>query len=140
MRQRVLVCGSILLGLGFLFIAGFYLLRPRPRIDQATLDRIQIGMAESEVIEIVGAPPGDYGVGRYEMDVTGSMLFPMPVDANEQRWVGQEKAIVISLDADGKVNRKRLADVWREYDSQFDMLCRLARLKDRKEPPWHFVW
>src|SRR5438128_1751089 len=126
MRRRFLISFTLLIGLAAAVFLGFWAMQPRPRIDQETLDKIQIGMTEREVIDIIGAPPGDYGVGNAEVDdwdptARGRWPAMLKLDDDERSWLGHEKAIVVAFDETRKVSGKRLANVWRDADSHFDV-------------------
>src|SRR5262249_22209631 len=71
---------------------------PHPRIDQASLNQIQMGMTEQEVWAVIGAPPGDYSLHEV-VDTFGT-----PVEGKCcQEWIGNGVSIVVGFDADGRV-------------------------------------
>jgi hypothetical protein len=79
-------------------VAAILFIAPHPRIDQASLDQIQMGMTEQEVRAVIGAPPGDYSVHEV-VDTFG----PHVEGKFHQEWVGNGMSIVVGYDADGRV-------------------------------------
>jgi hypothetical protein len=139
MRRRVLLSVSILAVLAIGIFVGGWLLQPKPRIDQESYDRIKVGMTLAEVEAIIGAPPGDYGVGTGEIEVwftwevkTGDVHWPRLPAGERKEWLGQQHAITVWVNAAGKVVDHSMPPVFREYDSTFDRLLGMLGLKDKK--------
>jgi hypothetical protein len=145
MRRRIFIWAGLFIVLGVSLLTGYWFARPHPRIDQATVDKIQPGMTEQEVIDIIGAPPGNYGLGHGEMDEwvelirtmriynqTGNNPWFEPAPLAVKDWLGQEHGIRVSFDPQGNVVRADFNSVWREYDSHYDMILVWCRLKDRR--------
>jgi hypothetical protein len=142
MRWRLVLCLAVVVCTVAALVAGYWYMRPRPPIDQASFDKIQIAMTEAEVIEIIGAPPGNYGMGEGELDPwpRGKMpFFDPPPGAPIKLWMGQDFSIEIWLDEQGKVGDKTSHHVRREYESVFDMVCQMLKLKERRLRPPPFV-
>jgi hypothetical protein len=78
------------------------------RIGRPGFARIQSGMTEVEVWELLGGPPGDYTGGRW-------VPRGRPCSGPPPRlWVGQTLAIRVWLDeAEGRVIGKEIVDVQR---------------------------
>jgi hypothetical protein len=130
----------------FAGVAGYWFLQPHPRIDAETLQKIQVGMTEREVIDIIGAPPGNYGFGEGEVEpiFTDWIMWDTndpelrtprgPVQLSDSRtWLGQESGIEVFFDIDGKVASKSQRTVWRPYESHYDKICQMLRLKGPKQ-------
>jgi hypothetical protein len=66
--------------------------RPRGRITRENFDRIQEGMTEAEVQEILGGPDGYYTDRPVIVLVEGTMF--------RRRWVGDEGVVTIELTFD----------------------------------------
>src|SRR5437870_3671391 len=134
-RRRMLISVSILALVALGIFVGGWLLQPKPRIDRAAADQIKPGMTLREVEEIIGVPPGDYGVGKGETQPTWESLqwpFKRPPHTT-QEWLGQENAISVWIDDDGKVTGHSFQPVYREYDSTFDRLLGMIGLKQKKQ-------
>jgi hypothetical protein len=152
MRRRVIISVLAFVAIASAVLAAFWFTRPHPRIDDVTLLKIERGMTEQQVIEIIGAPPGNYGFGEGDIDMWEELLrsttqlrfvdqaTPGGPNAFDTRptiakdWLGADQGIRATF-ADGKVVRAEMHRVWREYDSHFDRLLVLMRLKDRKVRP-----
>lgn len=135
MRKRICLCAGVLTCLVFAGVAGYWFLQPHPRIDAETLQKIQVGMTEREVIDIIGAPPGNYGVGEGELNPFNVSTFWIFPEKSVKTWLGRDKAIQIGFADDGKVLSKNIGNVWREYDSHLHMVGVWFRLADRKPRP-----
>src|SRR5262245_12571564 len=137
MRRRIAVSAIVLLIVAGLIVVGYWLLQPHPRIDKAALDRIELGMTEAQVVEIIGAPPGNYGLGDAEFERSHivdarAVIVELPDPASSKSWMGQTHGIEIGFDANGKVVTKDLHTLWREYDSHFDWMCQTLRIREKK--------
>ena len=98
-RKRLLLC---LAACGLLFANGFLLLslKTGPRINQASFDRIQEGMTEAEVVEILGGPAGDYGPG---MELRSAKLVQVGYWPARivKRWSFGDSAVTVWFNTDG---------------------------------------
>jgi hypothetical protein len=132
MRRRMLISVSILAVLAIGVFALGWLLQPKPRIDQETLDKTKVGMTRSEVESIIGAPPGNYGVGEGTIEFWSGRR---PLQHQEHKvWLGQKHAIRVWFDAEGKVYERDFVVVYREYDSSFDRILGFFGLKEKNQP------
>ena len=136
MGRRIMNSAAGLMVLAIVAVVSMWLLRPHPRINEESFNAIQVGMTEQEVVAIIGAPAGNYGLGRAEEgDVFAVAAIMLELDHStgpKKDWFGPEKGIRIGSDLEGKVMTKRLYGVWREYDSPLDMVCVWCRLKAPK--------
>jgi len=92
--RRWLVCIFLV---AIIFSASFavWLIIPGSPITQANCDRIQTGMTEREVEEILGGP------------ATETLQWPETVDeALIKHWGANDASILVFFDADGRVIRK----------------------------------
>ena len=97
---------------------------PGPRIDQGSFEKIQTGMTQQEVENLIGCSPGNYN-GRWRIFHDGGLEGS---DDRYKEWVGQEMAILVWLDGDGKVSRKESLSLgMTRRDSFLDRLRRLLR-------------
>jgi hypothetical protein len=135
MRKRIVICSLTFLALAAGSFAAFWFLQPRPRIDEQAFARIEHGMTEQQVIDIIGAPPGNYGVGEGELNPFNVSTFWIFPEKSVKTWLGRDKAIQIGFADDGKVLSKNIGNVWREYDSHLHMVGVWFRLADRKPRP-----
>jgi hypothetical protein len=149
MRRRTLICAAGFAAIAAAVFAGYWFTRPHPRIDGATLWQIQPGMTEQQVIDIIGAPPGNYGLGHGEMETWTELMKiliegPKPRPWSEEQpvrltivkdWLGPDQGIRVHFDLEGKVASAEIHAVWREYESHYDMLLVWCRLRDRKPRP-----
>jgi hypothetical protein len=130
MRCRLWISVSILAVVAVGLFVGGWLMLPKPRINEESFGRIKIGMTQAQVEEIIGAPPGDYGVSKCELDVWHSDSMRLPAWTCKQ-WLGQHDAITVWLDAEGKVADLSIWPVFRDYDSTFDQLLGYIGLKEK---------
>jgi hypothetical protein len=134
--RRVLISMSIPAVLAIGIFVGGWLLQPKPRINQETLDGIKVGMTLSEVEATIGAPPGDYGVGKGEIEFWTGREPPRGKLRNDYKaWLGQTGAICVWFDANGKAADYEVFDVYREHDSNFDRLLAWLGLKAKNPQP-----
>jgi hypothetical protein len=130
MRRRILISAAVFVAITTILLGGYWLLQPRPRIDEETCNKIEIGMTEREVIDLIGSPPGNYGLG--EATIMHKSWIYTREPAGKKDWLGPKTAIRVVFDDDGKVRDKCLYDVWREYDSVWDMALVMLHLKERR--------
>jgi hypothetical protein len=98
MRRRKRL--AALAGLAVVVAAWVIVLWPRPvRITKASYDRIREDMSRAEVYAILG-PPGDYATGPQ------ALSWPLGTDRLTDRWYGDEYAIGLVLDQNGRVRVK----------------------------------
>jgi hypothetical protein len=131
--RRILLASLAFFGVVIVVLLVFWLLQPHPRIDAETCEKIQAGMTEREVIDIIGAPAGDYGVGKGEIEIYTRGYIWKVDDPRVKNWLGQEKAIEIVFTDEGKVESRALRDVWRPYESQLDRILQMLQLKERRQ-------
>lgn len=96
MRRLLLLAGVAVLGI-VTFLVDLSM-RPRVRINQESFDRIQIGMTQLEVEEILGGPPDRY-TGR-----RGTFSVAIDSMSSQKQWIGDEGTIYVQLSWD---RRKR---------------------------------
>jgi hypothetical protein len=136
MRRRILISASIIALLAASLFLGGWLLQPKPRIDIATFQQIRIGMTLPEVEAIIGAPPGDYGVGKGVLFDLGLDMDPREIDTRVRKdWLAKDEAISIWLDEQGTVQRMLMPSVHRDYDNTLDWLMVELGIKARKARP-----
>lgn len=116
---------------------GSWLLRPRSAITPENAAKIQRGMTLTEVEKLLGGPrrnestgplAGDYslltrlhGVGAATLDFDGNWTFD--VTQNNQ-WVNNSLAILVLLDAEGRVEWHESYPVHRVQEPILDMIRR----------------
>jgi hypothetical protein len=87
-----------------------------PHINTQTFEQICPGMTVAEVEAILGVPPGDYTGGKvkiYHEEVREGVRRGNVVGPGDHytEWVGEEIAVLVWLDDDGKVARKEWLDI-----------------------------
>ncbi|HMF15961.1 MAG TPA: hypothetical protein VKE98_02090 [Gemmataceae bacterium] len=87
---------------------GARLLTPRHRINRESLEKIQVGMTLEEVEAILGVPPGDYATKEIGI-----------------AWVGEEGAIHVMLNPEGRVSYLAWLEPWRELIGEVTFLDKL---------------
>ncbi|MCI0376235.1 MAG: hypothetical protein L0215_01380 [Gemmataceae bacterium] len=107
----------LLLGAGY---AVLWLTGPGHRINALSFERIQEGMTEKEVEEILGVPAGDYGTKAHPE------LTVLPL-GDRKRWTSDDAQIVVDFDKRGLVVLKRLGFV-RVGESIWQKLRRWLRI------------
>jgi hypothetical protein len=111
MKPRIFLLACSLLAVAILF-AALWLGRPRPvpspcPVDDRpqTIEKLQIGMHEREVVALLGAPAGDYRTDKtigFHFDIDGP-LPPGPGEAVEKDWLTDEWMIRVWFGPDGTV-------------------------------------
>ena len=101
MRKRALF---VIAGLTLAMISGFVgllFLLPDPPVSTARFAKVQKGMTQAEVEELLGGPPGDYQTGR------GSGMFVIdflsPGDSVSKEWTGDDGVALVAFDRSGRV-------------------------------------
>jgi outer membrane protein assembly factor BamE (lipoprotein component of BamABCDE complex) len=133
MRKIALSAAALLVLIAVAFAVYCYT-RPQPRIDEETLAKIKDGMTEREVIDVIGAPAGNYGLGDGEMPFL--LWYSNEPKGVAKDWLGHENGLRVWFDSDGKVVASRLSAVWRPYESHLDMVLQMMHLK---EPRWKAI-
>jgi hypothetical protein len=135
-RYRIVICLSILSLLTAGVFFGGWLLQPKPRVDFETYQQIRIGMTLRDVEAIIGAPPGDYGVGKGVLLDFGLDTAPGEIDTRVRKdWLLGDQGISIWLDEMGTVQRMLMPGVHRDYDNTLDWLMVELGIKARKARP-----
>jgi len=109
-RRRAIYCGSalafVLAGLTSLWLWT----RETVHITRENFERIQIGMTQKDVEEILGGPPGDYRQRKsieYEGRSWHELIIKVqPTPASHPMWWGTRGAIQINLTEEGQVREK----------------------------------
>src|SRR5436309_3337545 len=129
MSRRIFISVTIVATIALAIFLGGWVMQPRPRIDQETFDKIKVGMTGREVEELIGAPPGDYGIGIGELEIAFTYWIEDPdwpdyqkrmLDREELKtktlvrkdWLGANLAIAIWTDVDGNVCEKTTHTVY----------------------------
>ena len=60
MRRRLLVFAVLVIALVAVVAAGYWAIAPAQRLGRAGYERVQLGMTEAEVEDVLGAPPGSH--------------------------------------------------------------------------------
>jgi hypothetical protein len=90
-------------------------------------------MKFSDVNAALGAPPGDYGLGKitsiggvgkaevlfYDLDEKSLALFR---GGTSYKWIGDDVAVRVMFDGDGKMTSCFHVFIWREPTTYFDRL------------------
>jgi hypothetical protein len=101
-RKRVLLWAGLLVLLAGVGMAGVLWVTPAPsRISHATVERIQPGMAKSEVERLLGGPPGDYTTRPLVSLMDSTRLVP-PV--TPVRWLGDQGEVAVYFDQEERVS------------------------------------
>jgi hypothetical protein len=135
MRTKVVLgCWLVVVVVGSL---GCFCYPPTPqhRINKEGFEDIRFGMTLTEVEDVLGGPPGDYGRSKGEIldSVCGSSLSnAIEVDPNGKNWLASEFAITVCFDDEGRVTGKGTALVYRPYDTFFEMLQQQVGLIPKK--------
>ena len=112
------------LGLLLELVAGLFggLTPPRRRMGRTGFTRIQTGMSEVEVWEILGGPPGEY---TRERRIARGAPWPRPLP---RQWVRGRAVIRVWLDAaEGRVIGKEILEGQRAPAGVLAALCRWLR-------------
>jgi hypothetical protein len=139
MRRR-LYCA---LGLVALAVLGFGVVlrwtRPQHNISVDGCEAISRDMTREQVVRLLGVPPGNYSVGNVQVMAGGPGNYQKVPEfaaywqtwgreATTEIWVGQEAAIVVGFDKQGKVQRADYFLVHRfDEESPDPLLNRLRR-------------
>lgn len=75
---------------------------PPHRINSKSAEKIHQGMARSEVLEILGAEPGDYSNGRCRMTCWVDTE-DFPKGAFQEEWRAEHVLVQVHFDAAGRV-------------------------------------
>jgi hypothetical protein len=114
--------------------------RHRCPITRENFEKIQVGMTEKEVEDILQLPPGDYSTGQVVFDLPPELFQgDSEVDARllllillgkepTIGWMGDRAIITVFLDATGRVVSKDFTDVRRKSESILDKLRRWIRV------------
>jgi hypothetical protein len=77
-------------------------------MNEATFDRVEVGMSEADVNALLGGPAGDYTT----MNVLQAPVRPMGrTGTTPTGWFGNEGTIVIGFDEDRRVAWKQFINV-----------------------------
>jgi hypothetical protein len=105
---------------GAIAVLFLWVLWPKDRLNEKGFDLIQKGMTQKEVEAILGVPPGDYSNGAVAMtpEVGSGLMFgpgimvsiheylrdttPREDGCCANFWIGNEQAIQVTFDSDGK--------------------------------------
>jgi hypothetical protein len=117
MKRKLKWIAAVLIVLLLGFVAAVYFW-PRDRITAASWEKIQIGMTEKEVEEILGKP-GVSGVAFVKhvevspISFTGPVLVEEPESPSdsEKYWIGQRGIMRIGFDKACEVAVKRFQEV-----------------------------
>jgi hypothetical protein len=101
-------CAAVaLLLLGGVFFVCFTQFSP-PAMDEASFDRIDVGMSEADVNSLLGGPAGDYTT----TDVLQSPVRLLGKDGTTaKQWAGNKGSIVIGFDDGNRVAWKQFIKV-----------------------------
>jgi hypothetical protein len=103
-------------------------------------------MTLAEVEAIIGAPPGDYGVGEClstfvtvgsKISVASGIDAPRR-DLVQKDWHGQDHTITVWFE-DGKLHKKQHWREFREYESSFDLVLCWIGIKQKRESQFFTV-
>lgn len=141
MRKRLIKGIALVAVLAAAGIAAILYFGPSPRIDDASLAQIRQGMTLAQVERLIGAPAGDYGFGNGELmnEVFWPVLDRFQESATAKVWRGQDMAIVVEFDEDGRAKGQTKLIVYRPYESCWDMLLQKLKLRQPK-PRQEFIW
>ena len=124
--MRKLLIGMVAVGL---VLAGgvFALVMPRQcPVNRAAFERIEVGMTQSEVEQILGGPPGDY---RTRPDDTWRVM------VWDEWWLGDEGDVSVGFTPGGAVERAEFSEKPPYHPGQVALVrWRLKRLKERWLP------
>jgi hypothetical protein len=135
MFRRIIIGVVILGGLAAALFAVVWFFQPHPRIDRDVYDMIKPGMTERDLIDLIGAPPGDYGLGKGWPLFDGIGGGDMVVGQSTRQWLGQDVAIVVVLDSSGVVEQALFSDfVIRDYDGHWHRIFCWLRLAEKRPP------
>jgi hypothetical protein len=98
-RRWRLLCLAVTL---CLWLSGLlvWLTLPGPRISQTSFEQIRPGMTRAEVEAVLGVSAGNYTGGRVKI------VHGVPPDDGYAEWVGEDVAVLVWLDDEGRVSRK----------------------------------
>ena len=95
MKKRRIYWLTFAACVGLAVFWGVRLLTPPHRINRESLEKIQVGMTLDEVEAILGVPPGEYATKECGIE-----------------WVGDEGAIHVMLNPEGRVSYKAWLEPW----------------------------
>jgi hypothetical protein len=103
-RSLALLLGVLALVVGVLICASALSepvesVRP-PKIEPALCDRIRVGMSAAEVRTVLNVPPG-----FCEGETSFWTKEPLFGSNNSEAWIGQQGAVIVVYDRQGKVTR-----------------------------------
>src|ERR1700676_3544650 len=74
---------------------------PKHGITAGNIAKIRDGMTESEAMQILGAPAGDYSEGRQH-----GFALPVGPGLIRKGWIADRCSIELDFDADGRISTK----------------------------------
>jgi hypothetical protein len=128
-RKWWLCLGGFVLLVGAAFLA-LWPITPRHCITEENLNKIGMGMTEDEVVQILGAPAGDYSTGKhlYHPELIGGPARVYSGRLACKEWVGDEGKIRVCFEASGRVFVAYHSGVFRQEQGVLDRLRRWLHL------------
>jgi hypothetical protein len=100
MNQRLFVAfGIFLLALGILGCLAAAK-DGRPRLNAEKFKDIRPGMTQAEVVDLLGAPPGDYARNGYVLPVYGVVTAD---GVTRKEWIDDDRVYEVHYNREGKV-------------------------------------
>jgi hypothetical protein len=121
-RNRLLLALGLLASTAAGVVIFLWAITPRHRINPESFEKIQLGMSQEEVENILRVPPGDYGPGE-------AMTFKYFnfADSEPVSWLAGEYGIFVRYDIQQRVEAKWTQDIARRKESFFHRLRRCFR-------------
>lgn len=123
-RKRLLLWGGVL---GMLAAAGTcavaHFTGPRHRITSPNIAKLVIGMSASDIEAALGVPQGDYGHGPVTSAVGSTNVF-FPWQGLPNCWSGNDAAVLVDFDGEGKAARFYVVTITRQAESPLDRFRR----------------
>lgn len=102
-----------------------------PRVTGANFERIEVGMMLAEVEALLGGPAGNYADDELVFGSYPELFEGWPNDRlsdDYREWLGPDVAILVKLDAGGRVVAKVCGETARWVNnSRSDLLSKLRR-------------
>lgn len=125
MGKRGLLSIALLVSIAVLGLLGVRLMTtPSHRIRPENIDRIRAGMTRQEVQELLGAPPGFRARGKVASPITYSGPGASWRDGVEEWWTGDEAAVLVFFDAQGRALHHMPLAVYPDGNSLLERLRR----------------
>ncbi len=98
----IVVCSLVIVACSLLDVSSNYFVSYwRVKTDQNACNKIQQGMTQRDVENIIGGPPGNYSGLIYKYDI--SSPYHVVGSSTKIKWTGREGVIMVCFDQNARV-------------------------------------